>query len=55
MGKIEFLSITFQQDTPNYLAGETMHGQILVRASERLKINSLTLKVLGKALVHWLV
>lgn len=53
MGKIAYFSILLQKQNPIYYSGETVAGTVIVRVIERLKCNSISMTILGRAKVHW--
>ncbi len=53
MGKIAYFSIIFQKQNPIFYSGETVIGCVNIRISERLKYNSVSMILSGKAKVHW--
>lgn len=53
MGRIENLTISFLKPNLIYLAGEGIHGSINFRLNDETLINSIKLRALGKAVVHW--
>jgi hypothetical protein len=53
MGKVDFFTILLQKEPPIYFSGESIIGQVKIRISERLKINSLKCLLEGCAFVHW--
>jgi hypothetical protein len=53
MGKVDFFTILLQKQPPIYFSSEPVIGQVKIRISERLKINSLKCLLDGYAHVHW--
>ena len=53
MGKLESFSINLDKPNGVYNPGETLTGSLLVRASERFKINSIKIKLYGAANNYW--
>lgn len=53
MGKIEYFSIILHKSNPVYVAGEIVAGTINIRVIERLKCNSISMVLNGRARVHW--
>ena len=53
MGKIEDFSLTLNKADNTYKSGEVLFGTIRLKISERLKIKSLTIKVVGEGNVQW--
>ena len=53
MGKIEQFSLALSKSDRNYKSGEVLFGTIRLKINERLKIKSLTIKVVGEGNVQW--
>lgn len=53
MGKISYFKIILHKQNPIYYSGETIEGQIKVGIIERLKCNSISMTVIGRARTHW--
>ena len=55
MGKIDFFSIILYKPDKVYYSSESVVGNVSIRVLERLKCNSISMMLSGKARVHWLV
>ena len=53
MGKIDYFSIILFKPDAIYYSGETVAGSLNIRVSERLKCNSISMLLSGRARVHW--
>jgi len=53
MGKIEYFSIVLYKPDNVYYSGESLVGNVSIRVVERLKCNSISMLVSGKARVYW--
>ena len=53
MGKIELFEIHIERPNRTYFSGELIKGHLLVKVSERLKINSLGVLLKGSGRVWW--
>jgi hypothetical protein len=53
MGKVELFTINFDKSNTIYAPGETLSGSLLVRASDRLKINLIKIRLYGAASTKW--
>jgi hypothetical protein len=53
MGKIDNFSIILYKPNAVYFSGESVKGVINIRVSDRLKCNSISIVLNGKARVHW--
>ncbi|RMZ97900.1 arrestin domain-containing 3-like [Brachionus plicatilis] len=50
---MKYFSIVFDKETPIFSGGETLKGVLRLSVNERLKINSVKLRIKGKAKVQW--
>ena len=55
MGKVSYFSIDFQNQNPVYYSGETVNGCVNIKVNERLKYNSVSMILSGRATVHWFI
>lgn len=55
MGKVELFTITFHKENAIYTPGETVAGNLVLRVSERFKINLVNVLVQGYAKTFWLI
>jgi len=53
MGKVQVFTIALQKELPIYFAGETLVGAVMIKITERLKVNSLKCSIYGDSYVHW--
>lgn len=53
MGKIESFEILLNKPQPIYEPGEQVVGQLLIRSSDKFKIDSLKLLIKGQSEVWW--
>jgi hypothetical protein len=53
MGKVQYFTIALQKETPIYFSGEVLVGAVMVKITERLKINSLKCSISGDSYVRW--
>ena len=53
MGKVDSFQILLEKLNKIYTAGEVVKGKLVVKISERLKINDLSLILKGEGRVHW--
>ena len=53
MGKVGFFSILLQKQYPFFFSGEPVVGTVNIRVNERLKYNSVSMVLAGRAKVHW--
>lgn len=53
MGPIENFKISLLKPNPIYLAGEPIEGSVNFRLNDHTWINSIKLRAIGKAVVHW--
>lgn len=51
MGKVQYFTIALQKETPIYFSGEVLVGAVMVKITERLKINSLKCSISGDSYV----
>lgn len=53
MGKVEFFQINLDKPNGIYSPGEFLSGKLVLKVSERFKINALNINLEGNARVHW--
>ncbi|KAK0043382.1 arrestin domain-containing protein 3 [Biomphalaria pfeifferi] len=53
MGKLQFYSITFNNGSGVYYAGNCVQGYVTLTLKESMKMRGIRLKFEGKAYVHW--
>jgi hypothetical protein len=53
MGKFKYFKIVLQKEIPVYFAGETLVGAVMIKITERLKVNYLKCSIYGDSYVHW--
>ena len=53
MGKVEEFNLLLNKPDNAYKSGEVVSGNLNFKISERLKIKSLTLKIIGEANTDW--
>ena len=53
MGKIDYLNVMIHKQKPIFFPGEAVDGNLVIRVSERLKINCVVLTIIGKGSVRW--
>ena len=53
MGKVDLFQILLEKPYGIYIAGEVIRGNIMIKITERLKINNLKLLLKGNGRVHW--
>ncbi len=53
MCKVELLTINLDNSHAIYMAGETFSGSLLVKVSDRLKINVIKMRLYGGASTQW--
>lgn len=53
MVKLDYFEIILSRDNLIYLPGEEVSGNLIIKAKERLKINSVLLEFKGQAYVYW--
>ena len=53
MGKVDLFQIVLEKPNGIYIAGELICGNLIMKITERLKINNLRLLMKGYGRVHW--
>jgi len=53
MVKVQVFTIVLQKELPIYFAGETLVGAVMIKITERLKVNSLKCSIYGDSYVRW--
>jgi hypothetical protein len=53
MSKIKYFKIALQKENPIYFAGETLVGTVMLKITERLKVNSLKCSIFGDSYIKW--
>ena len=53
MVKLDYFEIIFSRERLIFFPGEEVSGNLIIKAKERLKINSVLLKFKGESYTYW--
>ena len=52
-GRLEFLRVSLLRHVPVYYTGESLVGYVCFRVVERIRINQISVQLLGEGRVSW--